>query len=310
MPELQVAAGVIVNPSGLILIAKRHDHLHQGGLWEFPGGKIESGETPVQALARELSEEVGIEVLDATPLMVIRHDYPDRKIRLHVWRVDRFAGEAEGLLGQPLRWVRPDELSSFQFPEANRPVVTAARLPDRYALLDLPSGRLDDYRQRLAGYHERGIRLVRLRASNLSVEAYREFAHEATRWCLSRQIDLMVDGDCNLLHQTGARGLHLRSHELMALDARPVDERLWLAASCHDSLQLEQAARIGVDFAILSPVRETATHPDTRPIGWERFSSMVDTALLPVYALGGLDEQDLAMAQMQGAQGIAAIRGL
>lgn len=307
--ELQVVAGVIVDPSGQILIAKRHDHLHQGGLWEFPGGKIEFGETPAQALTRELAEEVGIQVLNASPLMVVRHDYPDRKICLHVWRVDCFAGEAVGLLGQPLRWVWPDDLPSYPFPDANRPVIAAARLPDRYALMDVPSGDLGEYHHRLAGYHEQGIRLVRLRAANLSAGVYSRLAHEVARWCRPLEIDLILDGDVDLVHQTGARGLHLRSDELMALDARPLDDSRWLAASCHNPLQLRQAADVGADFAVLSPVRVTATHPGVRPLGWDSFSSMVKAARLPVYALGGLSGGDLPVAKSCGAQGIAAIRG-
>ena len=309
MSKLQVAAGVVVNPSGQILIARRHDHLHQGGLWEFPGGKIEAGETPLQALARELLEEVDIEVQSAEPLIVIRHAYPDRKVRLHVWRVNRFSGEPVGLQGQPLRWVEPADLGSFRFPEANRPITNAARLPDRYALLDLPSVSLDDYRQRLAEYHGLDIKLIRLRANRLSADQYRHFAHEAVQWCKARGIKLLLNGDTELLLQTGASGLHLRSDELMALDRRPVDNNVWLATSCHDKLELRQAARIGVDFAVLSPVNRTATHPELEPMGWEGFSAMVEDAFMPVFALGGLNVSDLRRAKECGAQGIAAIRG-
>jgi len=120
---VHVVAGVIRDDRGRILVSRRHDGSHQGGLWEFPGGKLDPGEEPFAGLVRELAEELGIEVCAAVPLIEIRHDYPDRSVLLDVWQVERYEGEAVGLEQQPLRWVSPDELLKLEMPPADQPVL-------------------------------------------------------------------------------------------------------------------------------------------------------------------------------------------
>ena len=122
---VHVAVGVIVNADNHILIALRPTHVHQGGLWEFPGGKVEADETVQQALARELREELGVESTEFRPLVEIRHDYEDKSVFLDVWWVDSFEGQATGLEGQEVRWVSADQLGSYAFPAANKPIVEA-----------------------------------------------------------------------------------------------------------------------------------------------------------------------------------------
>lgn len=134
MKRIHVAAAVIRAVDGRVLIAKRPLDKHQGGLWEFPGGKVEAGESVEAALARELAEELGITVTAAQPLIQVRHDYPDKQVLLDVWQVLAFSGEPHGAEGQPLAWVEPAQLPGYSFPAANRPIVAAARLPDRYLI--------------------------------------------------------------------------------------------------------------------------------------------------------------------------------
>jgi 8-oxo-dGTP diphosphatase len=306
---LDVAAGVILNESGQILIAQRPDHLHQGGLWEFPGGKLEAGETPRQALDRELQEELDIQVERASPLMTLRHDYPDRRVRLHVWRVERFSGTPQGLQGQPITWVSRSDLPGYEFPAANGPIVTAARLPDRYAIVDGPGEDGEDFLAKFEEHANRGIEMVRLRASRLRSADYLALAQQAASVCRERGIALLVNGPASLAEATGATGLHLRSDELMALSRRPAGFAHWVAASCHDAAQIEHAGRIGVDFVVLGPVLPTATHPEVPPLGWGRFARLVEAARLPVFALGGLSESHMDEARQSGAQGVAGIRG-
>lgn len=306
---LDVAAGVVVSPTGAVLIAQRPGHVHQGGLWEFPGGKLEHGETALQALQRELEEELGIGVAQAEPLITLRHDYPDQRVCLHVFRVQQFSGMPRGLQGQPVRWVAKDELREWPFPAANRPIVAAARLPDRYAILEAETEDVAVWLERLALYAERGIELIRLRASRLSADRYRRLAREAAPFCVARGIKLLLNGPPQRVMAAGAAGLHLRSDELMSLCGRPVARDYWLAASCHNLEQLQQAARVGVDFAVLGPVAATATHPGAPVMGWEVFARLAAAATLPVFALGGLGESHLAQAKQAGAQGVAAIRG-
>ena len=125
MSRLHVAVGVICNERGEILISRRHESSHQGGLWEFPGGKVEPGESVTEALGRELREELGIEVGALRPLVEVSHDYADKSVLLDVWIVEAFDGEAEGREGQPLRWIEPALLATYEFPAANQPIVQA-----------------------------------------------------------------------------------------------------------------------------------------------------------------------------------------
>ena len=306
---LDVAAGVILNESGQILIAQRPDHLHQGGLWEFPGGKLEARETPRQALDRELQEELDIQVESASPLMTLRHDYPDRRVRLHVWRVERFSGAPQGLQGQPITWVSKSDLPGYEFPAANGPIVTAARLPDRYAIVDGPGEDGEDFMAKIEEHANRDIEMIRLRASRLRSADYLALARRAANFCKERGIALLVNGSATLSEAAGAAGLHLRSDELMCLSRRPLGSTQWVAASCHDAAQMEHAGRIGVDFVVLGPVLPTATHPEVPPLGWGRFARLVEAARLPVFALGGLSESHMDEAKQAGAQGVAGIRG-
>jgi 8-oxo-dGTP diphosphatase len=122
---VSVAVGVVLDDRDRILISHRHPDSHQGGLWEFPGGKLEPGEGVRQALVRELLEELAIVVLAAKPLLQIDYDYPDKQVALKVWLVTDFEGDAEGREGQPLRWVAREHLHDYAFPAANLPIIEA-----------------------------------------------------------------------------------------------------------------------------------------------------------------------------------------
>jgi 8-oxo-dGTP diphosphatase len=134
MPRVHVAVGVIRNRRGEILISYRHPDLHQGALWEFPGGKVEHGESVRQALQRELEEELGIVISGCDALLEVAHDYADKAVLLDVWLVDDFAGEPRGREGQRLAWCPPERLQDYRFPAANTPIVEAClTLPARAA---------------------------------------------------------------------------------------------------------------------------------------------------------------------------------
>lgn len=309
MRRIHVMAAVIRDPAGRVLIAKRPDHAHQGGLWEFPGGKLESGEQREAALARELGEELGITVTRARPLLDIHHDYPDKSIRLDVWQVDAFEGTAHGAEGQPIRWVWPDELSSFDFPQANASIVAAARLPTRYLI----TPDLQDQAALLAGLEAAeaaGIRLVQLRQTQLDATAYSELAATLVERFGSAFM-WMFKGEKPPGFEHA--GWHLTGRQLRQLagagwrrDARVS----WLAASCHDEHELELATQVGADFVTLSPVLSTQSHPGAPTLGWEQAAEYIQHVNLPVYLLGGMSMEDLPRAYEAGAQGIAAISSL
>lgn len=123
--RVHVAVGVISDGGDRILVARRAADAHQGGLWEFPGGKVEQGEMVQQALHRELLEELAITTRRCEPLLIIEHDYADKPVLLDVWWIDAFDGEPHGREGQPLRWATGAELRELQFPAANAPIIDA-----------------------------------------------------------------------------------------------------------------------------------------------------------------------------------------
>lgn len=292
-----------------ILIARRPHHLHQGGLWEFPGGKLEPGEAPEAALGRELHEELGIELSGSRPLIRIKHVYPDKAVDLDVYLVTGFSGEPEGREGQEVRWVRRRALTDYRFPAANRPIVSAVQLPEHYLITGAYEN-LGDFSRRLDTALEGGVRLVQLRAKGLSAGAYRELASRALALCRRREAALLLNAAPALVCDLGADGVHLDSRRLAACAERPLPARFLVGASAHSAADLAQAARIGADFAVLGPVAPTQSHPGQAPLGWPRFAELALESALPVYALGGLGRGDTRRAFEAGAQGIAAIRAL
>lgn len=308
MKRLHVAAAVIRGTDGRVLIARRPEHKHQGGLWEFPGGKVEAGEAVEVALARELHEELGIDVMASRPLIQVRHDYPDLAVLLDVHEVGAFTGEPHGREGQPLAWVAPRELPDYQFPEANRPIVAAARLPAHYLITpdDLePAELLRGVRRALAD----GIRLLQLRAPNMYSPEYRDLATDIQGLCAGKA-QLMLKGPLEWLGDFPAAGWHLTAAQLRkyAANGRPFPRERWLAASCHDAEELALAAQMGVDFVTLSPVQATQTHPEAAPLGWDSAAELIRGFNQPVYLLGGVGPGEQARAWQAGAQGVAGIR--
>jgi 8-oxo-dGTP diphosphatase len=284
--------------------------VHQGGLWEFPGGKVEAGESVPDALARELHEEVGIDVQQSRPLIRVFHSYPDKKVLLDVWRVDDFTGEAHGKEGQPYKWVKPEQLVDFSFPEANLPIIRAVQLPDLYLITPDPGSDTQAFLKQLGKCLSNGIRLVQLRAKSLTQDNYIDLAKQVNNLCVEFGAKLILNSDPDLLSIVEADGVNLTGERLLALDSRPLPANKLVAASCHTEEDISHASQIGVDFAMLSPVQETSSHPETIPIGWSQFQVMCECAPFPVYALGGVKPDDLNKAFDHGAQGIAAIRAL
>jgi mutator mutT protein len=306
--RVHVAAAVIRGTDGKILIARRADSQHQGGLWEFPGGKVEAGESVEMALGRELQEELGITVESARPLIKVQHDYPDKQVLLDVWEVSSFTGQPHGAEGQPLAWVTQRELADYEFPAANEPIVAAARLPDQYLItpdrLETP--------QLLRGLKKAvadGIKLVQLRAPNGYDPKYRDLAVDATGLCAGKA-QLMLKGPLEWLGDFPSAGWHLTAAQLRkyAAKGRPLSKDRWLAASCHNAEELALAEQMGVDFVTLSPVLPTQTHPDAQPLGWEQVQQLIAGFSKPVFLLGGLGPDDRQQAWAIGAQGVAGIR--
>ena len=306
-PRLHVAAGVLRRADGRVFATRRLPGRHLAGEWEFPGGKLEGGETARAALERELHEEVGIDVQDARPLIRFPCDYPDRRVLLEAFEVTGWRGRPHGREGQPIEWLAPEELRRRKLVKGAVPILGAIELPSLYLITPEPA---DGFEAMLRARLEAGIRLVQLRAKSMPPDALRSLTGRATNLAERSGARLFLNGDPQAARAAGAHGAHLTSRGLARLEERPPWPGFGLAASCHDEEELSRARTLGVDFAVLSPVRPTPGHPDAHPIGWEGFSRLVESVDFPVFALGGLGPGDRPQAWSAGAQGIAAIRGL
>lgn len=308
MPKhLHVAAAVVRNEKGEVLIARRPATVDQGGLWEFPGGKLAPYETGRQALSRELCEEVGIQVESAAPLIRVHHRYPERAVLLDVWQVDAFSGEAYGREGQAVRWVKEEDLLQYSFPEANKPILQALRLPDHYMITGDAADE-SEWLAKLQSALNTGVELVQLRAHELSDADYIRRAEAALELTRAAGARLILNADPSVLQKVDADGIHLTSERLTQFSSRPVPAGKWLSCSCHDQTQLQTALELKADMATFSPVEETASHPGVKAIGWQAFHDAIETVPMPIYALGGLGRADIRRARGLGAQGVAGIR--
>ena len=313
MKQIHVVAGVIRDARGRILLARRTLGRDLAGLWEFPGGKVEPGESPEDALVRELREELGIEASVGEALLRVPQQYPDKRLVLDVRRV-AFRGVPKGLDGQALAWSPLQALAKYPMPPADRPVVAALTQPDRYLVTPPPTSNDEAWLASLASALVSGVRCVQLRAPGVDALRWAGLAARAVALCRGAKAEVLVNGDIALASQLGI-GLHLRSAQLR--DAGAVDALAAtrsggnrIGASCHDALDLRHAEAAGCDFAVLGPVRPTASHPGQPGIGWEAFALLREQVSLPIYAIGGLSPTDIADARAHGGQGVAAIRGL
>ena len=303
---VHVVAGILRDEAGRILLAQRPPGKHLAGLWEFPGGKCEPGESPERALRRELHEELGIEIGAIEKLIAVPWRYPQKSIVLDVYNVATYAGSVHGLEGQALRWVTLAEIANTAMPPADRPIVTALRLPSHYVITPEPANDDAEFLRALGNVLGVGEKCIQLRAKYLATSRLRVLAQAAQKLTQAAGASLLINGHVELARELGL-GVHLPATDLMQLRERPLGPLAWVAASCHDEHELAHAAAIGIDFAVLGPVQRTASHRHSPPLGWDRFAELCARAPFPVYALGGLQPQDIGAAHTHGAQGVAGI---
>jgi len=303
---VEVAAAVLQRPDNSFLLAQRPPDKIWAGYWEFPGGKIEPGETPYHALVRELREELGITVTTAYPWLTRVYAYPHATVRLHFFRVTAWSGELHPHEGQQFAWQHVPDISVAPVLPANAPILRALELPTLYAISNVQELGEAEFMRRLEAALHNGLRLVQLREKGYSREALRELALKMLPLLLRHDARLVINADIELCREIGADGVQLTGVQLAGLRERPAVE--WCAASCHNAEELRRAEALGCDFALLSPVLATQSHPGAPHLGWESFAAIAAGSSIPVYALGGLTQADMQTAWQHGAHGISLLR--
>ena len=303
---IDVAAAVIEREDGAYLLGQRAPDTFYPGYWEFPGGKIEAGESAHAALVRELHEELEIEVLRADPWLRREHRYEHGHVRLQFFRVRAWRGECKDHVHSALTWQRPAAPYVAPMLPANASVLKALELPPFYAITHAAELGATHQLAALDEALRRGLKLLQLREPDLTPTARADFYARAVELCRRADARVLVNRDAELARRVGADGVHLSSAQLAVCTQRP-DFPL-VAASCHSPAELEHAARLGCDFTVYGPVETSATHPERNGIGWDAFAAQLSVPPAPTFALGGLSAQDIDIARRCGAHGVAAIR--
>lgn len=317
LPITDVAVGVILRKDGAVLLGDRPAGKPWAGWWELPGGKLEPGESVSQALARELLEELGITLTEATPWVTYVHRYPTTTVRLHFCRVTEWLGQPQPLEQQQLKWIHPAQaLSLPDLLPATYPPLRWLELPNRYLITGAgQAAQWPRHLERLEAALQQGVRLLQWREPGwqaIGPPAMLKAAFKTVlQRCQAHGARLLV----NSVHPPEwwlmADGVHLRAQDARLLSERPeaLKDKL-LAVSTHNAEDLRVARALQADFTVLGPVLPTESHPGEPTLGWSGFESLNQQAGMPVYAIGGQSPATLAHAQSTGAHGIAGIRQL
>lgn len=302
---VDVAVGVLIRPDGAFLLASRPEGKPYAHYWEFPGGKVEVGESVEHALRRELHEELGIDVAAVFPWLVREFEYPHAHVRLHFCRVFEWTGELHGRESQQFRFCTSNSLPAPLLP-ATVPVLRWLSLPAVYALTNAAEAGESAFLQELGRGLARGIRMVQFREPRLPADRVERVFRATLGQARAAGALLLVSSRHPVAWARAADGVHLTGLDLTVSTQRPEFE--WVGASVHDARQLAHAASIGVDFVVFGPVASTASHPGTKGIGWQAFAREVARTAVPVYAIGGLEAADLSESRRSGAHGVALQR--
>lgn len=306
---MDVAVGVLCDEAERILLARRPSGKPLPGYLEFPGGKVETGETPVDALIRELAEEIGVVVnaADLEPLIRFEHTYPDFTVRLHAYTASHWQGEPINAEDQELGWHDRAALRDLPLLPANRPLLNALALPSMLRvtpLLTVESVPVFAHAlERALASDEPGGIVIRLDGRGVLSSLYERL--EPVIRHAGRPL-ILNPGEVLDLPE-GFKGLHLPARTMHELEQKPASPGL-IGASVHTPEEARRANELGLDYVIIGNLRSTSSHPGRSPLGWSRFEEIALTAGLPAYAIGGVGPKDLPLVRGHWGQGVAGIR--
>jgi 8-oxo-dGTP diphosphatase len=302
-PVVDVAVCVVQTPDGRVLLAERTRRQVAAGFWEMPGGKIEPGEAPAQAAARELLEETGLTALGVMPWLSYEHQFPSKRLRLHFFRTRGWQGSPHGREGQRLAWVDPRVPHVGPILPSNDRALFALGLPRTYRVADFgprnsPDGFLAGVRHALSS----GETLIRVRITAVSPgQTAALLARVAALATAFPAASVLVSSTMDA-RRAGLAGVHATTSALRQLTARPPALR-W-AATCHNDSDVARAVSLGADFVVLSPILPDAERPRQAPIGWDGLRRTAAASPVGIYAHGGLTQADAQAAQQAGAAGL------
>ena len=306
--NVNVSVAVLINSNQQVLLAQRPPKKSWEGWWEFPGGKIEKDETSVDALYREIYEEIGVKITQFTKWVTRKYSYGGNDVTLHFFKVQKWEGEVTSKEKQKLVWTYLQEPNVSPILPANQFIQKAFDLPKYYAITNLSETSKKVFLNQLQKKISDGLEMIQVREKNISFNEFKIFSKEVIEICKPKNVKVIINSDANLAYELKADGVHLTSKDLLSIKVIP--KNLIVSASCHTQEEVDIAENLNINFLALSAVKQTLSHSDIKPIGWDKFQKIENKINTPVYALGGLGTNNYEVALKNGAIGIASQRSI
>jgi 8-oxo-dGTP diphosphatase len=306
--HVNVSVAVLINADHQVLLGQRPPPKSWEGWWEFPGGKIEKGETSVDALYREIYEEIGVKISQFKKWVTRKYSYGGNDITLHFFKVQKWEGEVTSKENQKLVWTYLKNPNVFPILPANLFVQKAFYLPKYYAITNLSETSKKVFFNQLQNKITNGLKMIQVREKKISFNEFKIFSKEVIKICKPKNVKVIINSDVNLAYEIKSDGVHLTSKDLISIKTKP--KNLIVSASCHTQEEINIAEKLNIHFVVLSAVNKTKSHPNTKPIGWNKFQTIANKTNIPIYALGGLSTEDYEVALENGAVGIASQRSI
>jgi len=304
--HVNVSVAVLINTDGQVLLGQRPFTKSWEGWWEFPGGKIEKNESSVDALYREIYEEIGIKITQFEIWVTRQHSYDNLDVTLHFFKVYKWEGKVTSKENQKLVWTYLQDPKVSPILPANLFIQKAFDLPRYYAITNLSESSKKLFLNQLQNRIDDGLKMIQVREKDISLENLKMFSKEVVSICKPQGVKVIINSYVDLAYEIEADGVHLTSKDLHNIKKRP--QNLIVSASCHTQEDFNIADKMNINFAVLSTVKKTLSHPNTKPMGWNKFQQIVNKSNIPIYALGGLGIKDYNDALKNGAIGISSQR--